>query len=153
MTETSSSNNEAFAAAIALLSRREHGAVELSDKLFSKGHAAEDVQYAIAACQRLALQSDQRYAEMLLRARIRQGYGPERIRREIQQKKIERDIYEQALLEVSVDWVDCAKQVLRKKYKSCKPESWLLQQKQKQFLLYRGFPVHLIAQLFAERID
>ena len=135
-------------AAIVLLTRREHGAAELADKLMKKGYAAAEIQSAIAACQNLGLQSDQRFVDMLLRVRIRQGYGPERIRREIQLKKVDRELYEQALQAESVDWVDCAKQVLRKKYKSTEQQSWHMQQKQKQFLLYRGFPPHIITRLF-----
>lgn len=139
---------EVFNAAVALLARREHGATELADKLMKKGYAAEDVHTAIAACQNLDLQSDRRFVEMLLRVRIGQGYGPERIRSEIQQKRVDRALYEQAVLAESVDWLMCAQRVLDKKYKSCEQLSWQIQQKQKKFLLYRGFSSQIIAQLF-----
>ncbi len=139
---------EVFSAAVALLARREHGAIELADKLVKKGFSADEVHNAIAACQNLDLQSDQRFVGMLLRVRIGQGYGPERIRREIQQKKVDRACYEQAFEAEPVDWLGCAKQVLDKKYKSCAQLSWQMQQKQKKFLLYRGFPSQIIAQLF-----
>jgi regulatory protein len=139
---------EVFNAAVALLAWREHGAIELADKLVKKGHSAEEVQTAIAACQSLDLQSDRRFVDMLLRVRIGQGYGPERIRSEIQQKKVDCALYEQALEEEPVDWLGCAQRVLDKKYKSCAQLSWQIQQKQKNFLLYRGFSPQIIAQLF-----
>lgn len=139
-----------FSAAVALLARREHGALELAEKLIKKNYADDEVQIAIKTCQDLDLQSDQRYVEMMLRVRIQQGYGPERIRRELQLKKIDRELYEHLLEMNAVDWLICAKQVLRKKYKSSHPQSWLIQQKQKQFLLYRGFAMYTIAQVFSD---
>lgn len=140
---------EVFTAAVALLARREHGAAELAEKLAKKGHESADIQSAIAKCQSLALQSDLRFVEMLFRVRIQQGYGPERIRREIQQKKVERELYEQVLLAEHIDWVTHAQRVLHKKYKSSGQVSWHMQQKQKQFLLYRGFALQTIAHVFA----
>lgn len=139
---------DAFTAAVALLARREHGAVELAEKLAKKGYEEDVVQSAIAKCQSLALQSDQRFVDMLLRLRIQQGYGSERIGREIKMKKVERELYEQALLAESIDWVAHARRVLHKKYKSSSSTSWQMQQKQKQFLLYRGFALHTISQVF-----
>lgn len=143
---------EVFNAAVAYLARREHGAEELADKLLKKGYASADVHSAIVKCQSLDLQSDQRFVAMLVRVRVQQGYGPERIRRDIQQKKVDRIYYEQALLEEPVDWKGRAQQVLRKKYKSCQETSWPMQQKQKQFLLYRGFSMQTIAQVFEQEI-
>ncbi len=142
--------SKAFKAALALLARREHGAAELTEKLLRKGHIAADVHAAVLACQNAALQSDLRFVEMLLRARIRQGYGPERIRREIQQKNLEPDLFEHALAIEAVDWTECAKHVLAKKYKAGCEQSWQMEQKQKQFLVYKGFSMHTIAQVFAQ---
>lgn len=143
---------EVFNAAVAYLARREHGAEELADKLLKKGYSSADVHSAIARCQSLDLQSDRRFAAMLVRTRVQQGYGPERIRRDIQQKKVDRICYEQALLDEPVDWLGRAQQVLRKKYKSCQETSWPMQQKQKQFLLYRGFSMQTIAQVFEQEM-
>lgn len=143
-------SNAAFKAALALLARREYGAAELREKLIHKGHSTADAHTAVLACQNAALQSDLRFVEMLLRARIRQGYGPERIRREIQQKNLESDLFEQALATEAVDWTECAQQVLAKKYKTGCEQSWQMEQKQKQFLMYRGFSMHTIAQVFAQ---
>ncbi len=139
---------EALSAAVAILARREHGAMELAEKLFKKGFAADEVTQAITKCQNLNLQSDQRYVASLLRVRIGQGYGPERIRQECHFKKIDAVYYEQALETEGVDWLVCAQRVLDKKYKSCQPLTQLMQQKQKQFLRYRGFSSQLIAELF-----
>lgn len=148
-----SSLKKAFDAAVALLARREHGTEELMTKLTSKGHSEADILAAIAECQRLGLQSDMRFAETISRVRIRQGYGPERIRRELQQKQVDRDVITQVLTVAQVDWIACALQVLRKKYKSLVLSAYLEQQKQKQFLLYRGFSSETIAQVFAQMLE
>ncbi|PJD92672.1 MAG: recombination regulator RecX [Legionella sp.] len=142
-----------FVAAVALLARREHGYEELAQKLTKKGFASADILVALTECQRLELQSDRRFVEILLRARIRQGYGPERVRNELRQKQVDRALLEQVLADDPVDWTAHALQVLQKKYKSLGPKTYAEQQKQKQFLLYRGFPNHTIAQAFEQRID
>lgn len=139
---------EVWAAAMALLARREHGAVELADKLTKQGFAKSEVASALVACQNLGLQSDQRFVEMLVRTRVRQGYGPERIRQELTYKQVEPEYFTYAVAQDPVDWLLCAKRVLDKKYHSSEPATWLMQQKQKKFLLYRGFSSQLIAQLF-----
>lgn len=149
----SSDLKSAFDAAIIMLTRREHGAEELRNKLIQKGHGEASILAAIAECQRLGLQSDVRFAETISRVRIRQGYGPDRIRRELQQKQVDRDLIAQTLAAEPVDWIACAVEVYRKKYKSPVLSSYLEQQKQKQFLLYRGFSSETIAQVFAQMLE
>lgn len=142
-----------FTAAVALLARREHGFEELAHKLAQKGYTSADILTALAECQRLGLQSDRRFVETLLRARIRQGYGPERVRNELRQKQVDRALLEDVLAADPVDWTAHALHVLHKKYKSLGHETFAEQQKQKQFLLYRGFANHTIAQAFEQRLD
>lgn len=142
--------NDAYSAAVVLLTRREHGAKELALKLTQKGYAAADIDAAIAECQRLGLQSDQRFVESFVRVRSQQGYGPERMRYELQQKQVDPALFALVLTQEPVDWAARAKQVLQKKYKSLILGSWQEQQKQKQFLLYRGFSQSTIAEVFKE---
>ncbi|MCR9191517.1 MAG: recombination regulator RecX [Gammaproteobacteria bacterium] len=145
--------SDAWVAAVALLARREHGAKELSMKLTQKGHDADEIAVAIAECQRLALQSDERFTESILHVRMRQGYGPDRIRAELQQKQVDGEWLKALLQAEPVDWVVQAKQVLQKKYKSLVLGTWHEQQKQKQFLLYRGFSKSTIAEVFEEMVN
>ena len=149
---------EVYVAAVALLARREHSAKELADKLKQKGYPESDVSAAILACQRLDLQSDRRYVGALVRTRVRQGYGPERIRYELQQKQIERDVIAAVMAEEQIDWALCALTVLRKKYKSSGSADPSLntireRQQQKQFLHYRGFSHDIIAHSFAQMLE
>lgn len=131
-----------------MLARREHGAKELMQKLALKGYATDEIHEALAECQRLDLQSDTRFAETLCRGRIRQGYGPERIRQELKSKYIDRELIEAILAVEDDNWLACAMNAWRKKYKQHGDSSYLETQKQKQFLLLRGFSMHTIAMVF-----
>jgi regulatory protein len=134
-----------FNSAVRLLARREHGEQELFDKLIKKGYTHTAVQEAIAECQRLGLQSDARYVDGFCRWRIRQGYGPLKIRQELQLKKIDRDLIEQTLEQEKDNWLSYALDVWQKKDKSSDIVDFADLQKRQRFLLYRGFPTDIIA--------
>ncbi|HVT62573.1 MAG TPA: recombination regulator RecX [Legionellaceae bacterium] len=139
-----------LAAAVAILARREHSAGELTQKLMQKGFDPAAISHAITTCQQQGLQSDIRFVEMILHARIRQGYGLERIRYELRQKQVDPGILDQLLASEPIDWVAQAHQVLHKKYKSLQVDNFQQRQKQKQFLLYRGFANSIISQVFEQ---
>ncbi len=142
--------SDTFNCAVRLLARREHGAYELAQKLVQKGYPNTEIQDALAECQRLGLQSDERYIENVSHARIRQGYGPLRIRQELQSKQLDPDLIEQVLEKESHDWVAYATHVWQKKYKEQHDGSYDRIQKQKQFLLYRGFSTDIIRMVFRD---
>lgn len=140
--------NDAWSSAVYLLSRREHGEQELLDKLIAKGYASVEAEAALAKCKNLQLQSDARFAETLCRARIRQGYGPLRIRQELVSKGVDRQWIEAALEAVETDWLTHGMAVWRKKNNMNKqtPDFAALQ-KMQRFLLYKGFPAGLVAEI------
>lgn len=140
---------KAFDCATRLLFRREHGAQELADKLEQRGYSAEEAQEAITECQRLGLQSDLRFAESFCRVRIQKGYGPLKINQELQAKKLERSLIKLVLEQEQENWLDYALMVWRKKYKQQDPKNISIAelQKQKQFLLYRGFTSDIISEV------
>ena len=140
----------AFASAQRLLARREHGAEELRSKLLQKGHDAREVETVIVECQRLGLQCDMRFTESFCRSRVRQGYGPLRIRQELQGKQIEIELIEKTLCNTEHDWPSSAKAVWLKKFKGQKPCDFAKMQKQKQFLYYRGFSPDIIEFVISE---
>ena len=144
--------SNAFSCAIRLLARREHGAYELTTKLLKKGYLNQDVQDALLECRRLGLQSDDRFVENVVRTRIRQGYGPTRIRRELQELQIDGGLINNALRHEQDNWLSHAFAVWQKKYKDEGELSYHAVQKQKQFLLYRGFSTDTINTLFKEII-
>ena len=142
--------SEAFNCAVRLLARREHGAYELAQKLARKGHVEPDIQDAVDTCQRLGLQNDVRFVESLSRTRERQGYGPQRIVNDLQQVRIDKDLIDVFLDQEKHNWLTYALDVYKKKYHLDANQSYAMVQKQKQFLLYRGFSMDTIHQVFKE---
>lgn len=138
---------KAYDCAIRLLARREHGAFELTEKLIQKGYDETMASEALLECQRLALQSDARFAEMVCRARVNQGYGPVRIAQELQAKRVNNELIEEVLAQEQDNWLSYAEVVWQKKFKSRQDVSFAELQKQKRFLQYRGFPGEIIAQI------
>jgi regulatory protein len=144
--------SNAFACAVRLLARREHGAYELTTKLLKKGYLDQEIQDALLECRRLGLQSDDRFVETMFRVRIRQGYGPIRIRRELQELQIDSELINNALRHEQDNWLSHAFAVWQKKYKDDDDRSYHVVQKQKQFLLYRGFSTDTINRVFKDII-
>jgi regulatory protein len=113
------------------------------------GHLIEDV---IDQMQELGLQSDVRYAEMLVRSRVQRGYGPQKILQELRQKKVFQP--ESYLVQTRIEdvlsggcWSAQAEQVRVKKFGKQKPVSLQQKSKQLRFLRYRGFPSEMVNDL------
>lgn len=140
--------SNAYTCAVRLLARREHGAYELANKLATKGYLDIDIQDALNECQRLGLQSDCRFVDNVFRARIRQGYGPIRICHELEHLQIDSELIDARLQQERDNWLDYAVGVWQKKYKEHVNISYTTLQKQKQFLLYRGFSTDIINMVF-----
>lgn len=140
---------KAYDSALRLLCRREHGAQELVNKLVQKGYEQDEARKALERCQELDLQSDARFAEIVCRVRIRQGYGPLRITQELQSKQINQELINKVLRAESENWLSYALAVWEKKYPD-EATSFADMQKRKRFLLYRGFPVEVIDRLVRE---
>lgn len=133
-----------------LLSRREHGARELAEKLARKGYGQLEIDEVLAECQRLGLQDDERFTESVCRARVRQGYGPLKIIHELQAKQIARELIDKILEQEKDNWLNHALAVWEKKYKNKGVLSFVELGKRQRFLAYRGFPADIIAKLIKE---
>jgi regulatory protein len=140
-------NNASLSCAIRLLTRREHGAWELGQKLAQKGFSEEEIQIALRECQRLGLQSDARFSESMCRLRMAQGYGALRIRQELQAKRVAEEWIEQALSAQEDQWIEQALKIKQKKYKSRTNEYEAEIWRQKKFLHQRGFPMEVIDEV------
>lgn len=138
---------EALHCAQRLLMRREHSAHELLEKLYQKGHDREQASNALAECQRCNWQSDARFAQMVCRTRISQGYGPIRIQRELDQHRVDPELIDDALKQQAPDWLELAESALAKKVKTSDVPSRTEQLKQQRFLMNRGFPIEVIRSM------
>ncbi|MFS1525985.1 regulatory protein RecX [Microbulbifer sp. 2304DJ12-6] len=138
-----------FGAALALLARRDYSCLELRRKLVGRFPDA-DFNALFEYLQIRNYQSDRRFAEVFVRARVQRGQGPLRIRRELQQRGIMGELASSALEQVEVDWFEFAQEQLQRKYPA--PISAMpLDQRAKEcarrqrYLAYRGFPADVIS--------
>ncbi|STS84601.1 Regulatory protein RecX [Klebsiella pneumoniae] len=72
-------------------------------------------------------------------SRSRKGYGPARIRQELSQKGIARQVVDQAMRECDIDWVSLAREQAQRKYGEPLPSAFTEKVKVQRFLLYRGY--------------
>lgn len=141
---------KAFDSALRLLTRREHGAIELCKKLEQKGFSLTEAKDALESCQRLGLQNDSRFVENYSRSRIRQGYGPLKITQELKIKGIDSELIQHELQQERDNWLTYAIEVWHKKNKGKVDLSFNEMQKLQSFLLYRGFSMDIIAKVVKE---
>ena len=73
----------AYDKALGMLARREHSRRELRLKLRQKGYEGEEAGAALDRLGEQHYQDDDRFAGMLVRSRVSQGYGPMRVRAEL----------------------------------------------------------------------
>lgn len=135
-------------AALNFLSRREHARDELALKL--KRHTSDEslIQQVIENLSQSDLQSDSRFAEMYVRSRYNRGYGVEKIRQELMQRKLPLEMIENALANYNENWLQLASFVRRKRFGATLPKTAIERAKQSRFLFYRGFSSEIIKACF-----
>lgn len=134
------SPSELAARATRLLARREYSAHELRQRLtpLATAHHCEQLLHQLVAQD---LQSDQRFAEMICRARVKAGYGASYIRQLLQQHQLTADIIERCLVEYQHDWAAVAARTRRCKFGDQPPANFPEWARQARFLQRRGFAV------------
>ncbi|WP_045825968.1 regulatory protein RecX [Teredinibacter turnerae] len=157
--ETSASSElvaYAYNSALGLLARREHSVKELRAKLKTKLASKNSsdttaVSLALDSVEEKLVEdgylSDERFAEVYARARIRKGFGSERLRMELKEKGIEpglaEDVLERYTDAISTEILN----TWRKKF-GRPPADFKEKGKQQQFLRYRGYRAEEIEYLF-----
>jgi regulatory protein len=142
--QTHSPLAKARASALGSLAMREHSVDELRVKLLNKNHDAELVEQLLDDLQQENLLSNERYACSFWRVRSEKGYGPMRIRQELQLKGISQALIDSALLEAELDFTELVKRVYQKKYRNQAIADFKDKQKRQAYLYRRGFGTELI---------
>ncbi|ENM5741194.1 recombination regulator RecX [Vibrio metoecus] len=125
--------------ALQLLSRRDHSEYELHQKLTLKGHVHEVVDEVVKYCLELGYLSDVRYTASQARQMVHKGYGEQRLRQQLKEKRVAEAVIEQVLAEQTIDWFELAKEVAHKKFKAGISFERSQYAKQVRYLQYRGF--------------
>ena len=138
---------ESFAAkasALAGISNRARTSEEVRRSLGQKGFAETIIEDTVADLERLGLVDDAAYARAFVRGRFEaRGYGPARLRQDLQRKGIDRSTIDAALDELTEaeDLGAEARMQAEKKWRPLRSEDDLRKRKKKtmDFLVRRGF--------------
>ena len=110
-------------------------------------HFSACLSGVLARLEEERLLDDQRFSEGYIRWRVRSGFGPLRIKNELQQRGVDID-WKQLN---SIAWDDELRAVREKKFGRALPSTMAEQAKQTRFLAYRGFPQDLIRKCLDSR--
>ena len=129
-----------------LLSRREHSEKEIYMKLIKFVESKNRLNDEIENLKNENLLSDARFSEAYMRSRFNSGFGPVRIKYELNKKGVSKRFIERAFIETDLDWDQKMTDEYKKKYDSnrTKDQNFL---KISKFLLYRGFDLEKISKL------
>jgi regulatory protein len=130
------------------LARREHSVLELTQKLAQAGFDTDEIDSTLNKLQQDDLQSDLRFSESFINARVQRGYGSIRIRSELQQRGVDASLIETTLTQVDIDWFALAVEVRSKRFGEEAPVDFATRGKQQRFLQYRGFTHEQIKESF-----
>ena len=143
----------AYDKALGLLARREHSRKELKTKLRLGGYDGDETATALDQLGAQHYQDDDRFAEVLLRSRIAQGYGPLRLRVELKSHGVPDVRIRELLEEADADWDAIAAAQLRRRYSATGGADHAERARRAQFLLRRGFSAATVRSVTHAAVD
>lgn len=129
-----------------LLATREHSVAELRRKLQARGCGSDGIERVLAGLQEQGLLSDARFVESYVEERLRKGFGPLRIRAELQKRGIEAERIAQSLELDDEVWMDVLSHAHDKKFGEAPPSGRAELARRARFLEYRGFTVAQVSR-------
>ena len=123
--------------ALAMLDRRDYSRAELLKKLVEKGETEDDAAAAVERLAELGFVDDARYAPIVVRHYAAKGYGPQRVKQELQRRGIPRELWDTAM-EQMPEQDDTVDRLLRSKLRGTEPDRAALK-KATDFLLRKGY--------------
>ncbi len=130
--------------AFAMLGRREHSEQEFRQKLLDLDADPDEVAELIKEFKTSQYQSDQRMAEMIVRANIRKGRGPVRVKQTLRERSVDIELAQENLADT--DWLTLARTLRSKKFGVELPTDPKEKARQLRFLQYRGFDMQTCTQ-------
>ncbi len=125
--------------AMRLLVHREHGRIELEKKLLQRELPQNLIDAVLDQLAEDGLQCDVRFAESYTRMRVDRGFGANKIRADLQARRVEHSVIEDAVNDSGADWTEIASNALRKKFGNNSVVSAKIQARMQRFLYQRGF--------------
>ena len=133
--------------AVRLLSRREHSAFEIRDKLHKRDFDEAEIEQTIIELQHGGWLSDERFAEAYIRMRQMKGFGPIRISIDLNERGVKESIVDAYLQADDEAWQQVLEQQYLKKYKNKPVVDYNDKAKRIRFLQYRGFSLDAIYRI------
>ena len=127
-----------------LLVYREHSRAELRRKLQTRFPDSPEIERVLDGLEQCNYLSDERFVEEYLKSRVRKGYGPLRIKAELQERGIAKDMIGRYLSGYDDQWYQLMQSAASGKLSSTSGCEQKNQQKMARFLEYRGFPASMI---------
>lgn len=147
-------NKKIIARLFKLLLIREYSEKELRTKLrTSFPNEYEAIDEAIAEFKKLNYISDSRYAEMIFRHYVNNGYGPKKILYEASLKGVSHEQIESLISEYEVDWDKNAQELIHRKFKDLDFSDEKNKRKVAGFLARRGFESETIYKMISRLSD
>lgn len=143
----------AYSKALGMLARREHSRRELKLKLRQKGYEGDEAGEALDRLGEQRYQDDDRFAEVLVRSRVSQGYGPMRVRAELKSHGLSDARIRAVLDQAEVDWEANALAQLRRRFGGGSATDRGEKARRAQFLLRRGFPAATVRSVTHADVD
>nr|WP_228517563.1 regulatory protein RecX [Aliidiomarina indica] len=114
---------------------------ELRIKLQQKGFARDAIDRVIQKLEAREWQSDTRFADVFYRQRVMQGYGPLRVRQEMQQKGLSDDEIQRCFETYATDWAALASERYQRRFgqSPVAPGDQKERARRMRFLAQRGF--------------
>lgn len=133
--------------AMDLLARREHSREELCKKLVLKGYSSEEITPVVNQLREEGLQDDVRFTEIYISYRANAGFGPRRIRLELQERGVDEPLIDRFMWVENMDWQSLLKTVWQGKFNEFVEFGTKAYAAQQRFLMQRGFDPEDIHQL------
>ncbi len=143
----------AYERGLSLLARREQSQRELRARLEHGGYDETESAEAIERLGEQKYQDDNRFGEMILRARTAQGYGPSRVRAELRSHGLPETAIRTLLDAAHADWNALAAAQLRKKYGNKPAADHSERGRRAAFLLRRGFSAATVRAVTHAEVD
>ena len=132
-----------------LLVRRDFCCSELLQTLVAQGFESATAQGVLAQLVERGYVNDERYATHFVSYRAERGFGPLRIRRDLEQLGVDAELIQTAL--ASPDWAQLARELRIRRFGLAVPKHWPEKAREARFLQYRGFSTdHIRSALGAE---
>ncbi len=119
----------------------------MSRKLLLREYERQLVEEVLDRLEEQDYLSDSRFLQEYIAVRRRKGFGPVRIRAELQERGIADALISSALDADAEEWRDLMQEVVQRKFGETSPRDNKEQARRARFLEQRGFPTALIRDL------